>query len=361
MSMTDYAQRETERTIKRLPVMAQGDVRFAFVPDLHYKSNEEMRTAVENLIGAVNQISETEKIEFLCLGGDNVGNYPPAREDHIAMMRELAAQFSFCKVPWLCLKGNHDDNSIHGAEDGTHVCRAGAEVSDIVQYEILFSHAEEYPDYHPAGKDLLYGYWDASSSDTRFVLLNSSDAPHIMEEDGTLRYSGQWDNAYSGAQLVWLADTALHDAPEHVIFLEHIPFNAARHTESVRIGEDALDRITTAFVKGEKLRIFSDDPDFSYSIDADFSGSSHSVPARIAGHCHCDTVTYDKAGFLEITTLSAGRKISGISPDDAGILYEREPYSASETSMDIFTFSPSRDMIFATRYGSGVDRKFPLL
>ena len=182
-----------------------------------------------------------------------------------------------------------------------------------------------------------------------------------LEEDGTLRYSGQWDNAYSGAQLVWLADTALHDAPEHVIFLEHIPFNAARHTESVRIGEDALDRITTAFVKGEKLRIFSDDPDFSYSIDADFSGPSHSVPARIAGHCHSDTVTYDKAGFLEITTLSAGRKISGVYPDDAGILYEREPYSANETSMDIFTFSPSRKMIFATRYGSGVDRKFPLL
>ena len=87
----------------------------------------------------------------------------------------------------------------------------------------------------------------------------------------------------------------------------------------------------------------------------------HHVPARIAGHCHYDAVTYDKAGFLSITTMSAGRKISGVYPDDAGILYEREPYSDKETAMDIFTFSPSRKMIFATRYGSGVDRKFPLL
>lgn len=361
MKMTDYAQKEAERVIGRLPVMTPGDIRFAFVPDLHYKSNEEMEVTVKNLVGAVNKISETEAIEFLCLGGDNVGSYPPSREDHIAMMRDLAAQFSFCKVPWLCLKGNHDDNSIHGAVSGTHVCRPGTEVSDDVQYEIFFSHAEKYSNYHPAGKDLLYGYWDASSSDTRFVLLNSSDAPYITEPDGTLRYNGQWDNAYSGAQLVWLADTALHDAPEHVIFLEHISFDDARHAESVRIGADALDRITKAFVKGERLRIFSDHPDFPYSIAADFSGVSHAVPARIAGHCHRDTVTYDKAGFLDITTLSAGRKISGIFPDDAGILYEREPYSASETSMDIFTFSPSRKMIFATRYGSGVDRKFPLL
>ena len=59
--------------------------------------------------------------------------------------------------------------------------------------------------------------------------------------------------------------------------------------------------------------------------------------------------------------LKSGRKYKKDLSDVAGILYEREPYSANETSMDIFTFSPSRKMIFATRYGSGVDRKFPLL
>ena len=118
-----------------------------------------------------------------------------------------------------------------------------------MQYEILSSHAEDYPNYHPAGNNLLYGYLDAS--DTRFILLNSSDVPLIMQEDGTMKYNAQWDNAYGGAQLSWLADTALHNAPEHVIFLEHVPFDGIRHNESVRIGGDALDRITKAFVRGE--------------------------------------------------------------------------------------------------------------
>ena len=361
MEMADYAQKEADRVIRRLPVMMPGDVRFAFVPDLHYKSNEEMKVTVKNLVGAVNKISGAGSIEFLCLGGDNVGNYPPSREDHLAMMRDLAERLSFCEVPWLCLKGNHDDNSIHGAIEGSHTCRSGTEVPDDIQYEILFSHAEKYSNYHPAGKGLLYGYWDAEPSNTRFVFLNSSDIPYITEPDGTLRYNGQWDNAYGGVQLSWLCGTVLSHAPKHVIFLEHIPFDDIRHAESVRIGGDALDRITRAFVRGETLCLSSDTPDFSYRIQADFRNGSHFIPARIAGHCHCDTVTYDKAGFLSITTMSAGRKISGIAPDDAGILYEREPYSASETAMDIFTFSPLRQMIFATRYGSGVDRKFPLL
>ena len=157
MEMADYAQKEADRVIRRLPVMMPGDVRFAFVPDLHYKSNEEMKVTVKNLVGAVNKISGAGSIEFLCLGGDNVGNYPPSREDHLAMMRDLAERLSFCEVPWLCLKGNHDDNSIHGAIEGTHTCRSGTEVPDDIQYEILFSHAEKYSNYHPAGKGLLYG------------------------------------------------------------------------------------------------------------------------------------------------------------------------------------------------------------
>ena len=111
--MTDYALREVCRVREALPAMEKGDVRFAFVPDLHYKSIDEMRTSVRNLVAAVNALNADGKIEFLCLGGDNVGNYPPSKEEHVAMMRELSALLAESEIPWLCLKGNHDDNTIH--------------------------------------------------------------------------------------------------------------------------------------------------------------------------------------------------------------------------------------------------------
>lgn len=360
LSFSDYAKTETERVKEHLPVLLHGDVRFAFIPDLHYKYIDEMRTAVFNLVSAVNCLNRTEKIDFLCLGGDNVGNYPPSMEEHIDMMRELASLMSYCEVPWLYLKGNHDDNSIHGEVDHTHRCRSGFEVGDAVQYEIFSSHATDYSNYHSGGKNCLYGYWDIKEADTRFILLNSSDAPTIIDQDGMLKYNGQWDNAYGSAQLAWICENALHEAPKYVFFLEHIPFDGNRYSESHRIGEEALDLITEAFMHGRKLDISSDTPDFEYRIQADFSGTCHSIPARIAGHCHYDSSLRDDLGILNITTMLSGRKISGVYPDDKGILYKREPYSALETSMDIFTFSPQRGMLYATRYGSGADRKFSL-
>lgn len=93
-----------------------------------------------------------------------------------------------------------------------------------------------------------------------------------------MRYNAQWDNAYGGAQLSWLAGTALHNAPEHVIFLEHVPFDGIRHNESVRIGEDALDRITKAFVRGEALHISSEIPIFPMTSAPIFPAPSTAFP-----------------------------------------------------------------------------------
>lgn len=369
-----YAKEETERVKKALPKLNEGDVRFAFITDLHYKFIKEMRTTVSNIIHAVNELNKTEKIDFICLGGDNVGNYPNSREEHIAMMEELAALLKNCDVPVLCLQGNHDDNSIHGRIEGTNRCRTGFEVPNPIQYDVLFSQCEHYENYHVGGRKALYGYFDIPEADTRVVLLDSSDVPRILghltsqgefeTEDGhsgdVLKYNQQWDFGYSAKQLDWLCHEALADAPENVIFMQHMPFDSERHPGEegdVTRNLDAVDAIIKAFVAGDKLHIVGGDEDFEYDICADFGGKTHRVPARIAGHCHVDTVSADKAGFLSVTTMLAGRKASGMGVGDDSIRYEREPYSASETSMDIFTFSPKEDKLTATRYGGGVSRE----
>ena len=91
--MTDYAKEETERVLRELPTLETGDFRFAFMPDYHYKYIREMRTSFSNIIHMLNALNENEKIEFFCLGGDNVGNYPPSKEEHIDMMSDLAMYF----------------------------------------------------------------------------------------------------------------------------------------------------------------------------------------------------------------------------------------------------------------------------
>ena len=359
LDFKEYAKLETERVKNALPKLSENSLRFAFIADLHYKFTHEMRITVSNIIHAVNELNKTEKIDFLCLAGDNVGNYPASREEHILMMAELRALLEHCDVPVIFIQGNHDDNSIHGRIGDTNTCRTGFEVPDEVQFDTLFSISQKCPVFHFAGNKALYGYLDLAKAKTRVVFLNSSDVPYIVH-DGIMKYNQQWDFGYSEKQLSWLANTALKDAPENVMFIEHMPFDHVKHPEDLdsTYNYDALDKITQAFETGSSVKISSSHEDFGYNISADFSAQKHNVPARISAHCHTDTQSVDKAGFLSITTMLAGRKNSGMGAGDDGIIYEREPFSATETSMDIFTFDPDNYTLSATRYGSGKDRTF---
>lgn len=361
LEFTDYAKNETERVKNVLPKREKSDLRFAFITDLHYKFVDEMRTTVSNIVHAVNELNKSAKIDFLCLGGDNVGNYPTSPEEHVEMMKELAALLENCDVPVFCVQGNHDDNSIHGRIEGTNKCLTGFEVPDEMQYDIFFAPSEKHENFHSGVNKALYGYFDIPTASTRVVFLDSSDMPYFID-DGVIRYNQQWNFGYTGKQLSWLCGEALADAPENVFFIEHMPFDHVRHfsEEEPCYNADALDTIISCFADGKKVHVASTEPDFEFELSADFKGQPHNVPARIAGHCHVDTQSVDKAGFLSITSMLAGRKNSGMGVGDNGVTYEREPYSASETSMDIFTFSPKKYTLEATRYGLGESRTFNL-
>ena len=357
----DYAKKETERVKNALPFKKSTSLRFVFLTDLHYKFIDEMRASVSNIVHAVNELNKSAEIDFLCLGGDNVGNYPPSPEEHVEMMAELASLLSHCDVPVICVQGNHDDNSIHGRiSPQSNVCRIGTSVPDDVQYDVLFAQSEKCAHFHGGGNKALYGYFDAKESNTRVIFLNSSNVPYRVE-NGIMIYNQQWDFGYMEKQLLWLCDVALKNAPENVIFIQHRPFYEQYSEDGETVyNRDILDGITKAFMRGSRAQFISAHEDFGYCIFADFGGKKHRVPARIAGHCHADQVRTDGLGLVSVTTMLGGRSNSGLAFGDDGVKYAHEPFSAEETSFDIFTFDPEQYTLTATRYGAGKDRTFDI-
>ena len=355
---SDYAQEECERVRARLPEKKACDLRFAFLTDMHYKALDSMRSAVSNIVHTLNELNKTEKIDFVCLGGDNVGNYPGTPEDHIRMMNELTDLLNHLDMPWFLVHGNHDDNSIHGriAPDA-EISMPGFEIRPEGQYDILFAHAEAYKNYHPAGRGKLYGYFDIPDSNTRALFLNTSDIPYIVTEEGHLKYTGQWNFAYSGDQLAFVCE-ALKDAPKNLLIFQHGSAPNKFFTMEFVENFDAMNNILKAFENGSYVCAKREHEDFGFDIEADFKGVAHRIPAKITGHCHADLTFTDNAGFLYITTMLAGRKNSGWKPNENGVFFDREPFSDKETSVDIFTFDPEAYTLKATRYGSGEDRKF---
>lgn len=359
LSIRDYAEKQTDK-IKEKLANSGSLLRFAFIPDLHYKFIDEMRNSVSDIVIGLNKINDIFPIDFVCLGGDNVGNYPGSREEHITMMLELADYFSNLHMPWITVKGNHDDNSIQGRTDAASVlCHAGTEVTDDVQYKVFSLHQLDYRNFiRPYKSDSLYGALDFPEKKLRAVFLCGDEVPHIIEPDGTLRYTGQWDYAYSGEQLRWLYESAL-DVPEDtgIMLFSHIPFPRGFENDGVPHGEDALDGILGAFVCGGKFALQRPDGDFPCDISCDFNGRKGKILFELCGHIHCDREKRE-GGVLHISTLCAGRDPGGLGKDALGRSCPKTPFSETETAFDIFCLDKSAAKLDAVRWGVGTDRKF---
>lgn len=355
-----YAQAEAER-IKTEIKEANADAVIAFITDLHYKSIEEMRTTVGNIVSVINDVNKSCPIDLVVLGGDNVGNYPPGREEHMEMMKELAEYFSQLDVPWLVCQGNHDDNSIHGHTDSMPPFKsaAGYEVLDSEQYDVLFAHQAEYGNFiSPDVEKALYGAFDLSERNIRVVILNGDEVPHIVEDNGMLRYSQQWDYGYSGEQLRWLGEKALKvKRNTDVILIEHIPFPEGLESDGAAANGDVLTCILNAATSGGKFKKACADGDFPFDVNVAFSYNKINIIARICGHIHADAHLLH-GETLDISTASAGRNNSGVAHGEDGAELIKTPYSAQESCFDFYCINKSKREIKTVRYGVGIGRKF---
>lgn len=359
----EYAKEESARVKDVMKKKSSpADLRFAFIPDLHYKYNEEMRVTIADIISSLNDISSEEKLDFVCFGGDNVGNYPESPAQHIEMMRELAGYADMLNMPWFAVQGNHDDNSIHGAiRDSTGrvlAVRAGTEVLDKSQYDIFVSHQKSYPGYTHGGGEKLYGFYDVPGKKHRVIFLNGDEAPHIVKEDGTLKYSQQWVYAYSGEQIEFLVNALKTAGDKSVTLIQHIPCKHGFANDAVPINEDGVNEIINAFVSKSALDICGDNEDLPFHVTADFSSSSAYLTALICGHDHNDRALRDHRGLLHIVSLCAGRDPRNMYLCRDGKMRAKIPGSQYETGFDIFCIKTDTQKINAFRYGIGCDREF---
>lgn len=360
LKFADYAKIETSSVIERLTNI-KSDLNIVFIPDLHYKYIDEMRVSVSNIVNSVNTVNKTHKIDCVVLGGDNIGNYPESRDEHIKMTDELANYLDFLDVPWFCVLGNHDDNSIHCTDNPglSAVFKHGNEVTTKEQYDHLFSRQIKYGYIKGYEEFPLYGYYDVPNKNYRLLFLDSFDLPDIVE-NGQLIYGRQWKGAYSDNQLNWLIHTALSDdCNKDIIIFKHTPLSIMYDPNSdIDIyNEDALIEILNSYINGTSLyKTGSDNNRLNYEIKAEYK-NTHNIKALITGHIHSDSHGFTD-NILNITTNCACRDPKGLGTDEKGNHLFKIPYSRNETCYDIYCFNDEE--INLIRYGTGEDRKIRL-
>lgn len=166
----------------------------------------------------------------------NLGDHVVGNEEKEKTIEDLetllAATGQNAKCPVFYVRGNHDDNGWYSREeDGYPGTDSPDEIIDHAQWHQLAFGANAkdavIDSNNPTGG---YGYFDHEASKIRVFLLNTSDIPYVLEEDGSYRYNAYECMAFSNAQLNFVANAlkfADKETPNDwaAMFLMHVPMD----------------------------------------------------------------------------------------------------------------------------------------
>lgn len=339
----DYIKKPTEEKIKKIKSFEnENSFSFAFMADTHFAPTHNHHIRLSRALNSYRQIKEKTSVLGLVLGGDLGAN--GEKKFAINAFEEFIRHF--CDIDFFPLIGNHDDNSIWQAciksEKSEH------HLSNNELYELLFSSLEKRDVCFDKSGRKTYYYFDDCESKVRYIVLDISDIPIIME-DGNLKYKCQHTYAYSQKQIDWLVSDALNFNEDgwSVLFFTH---NVA-----LKGGEDAphleiLNKILDVYKNGEDIDKCFDEGDFEINLNAEFSKYKRAdIIAVFFGHYHRDIIEKSENGIIYISTSNA----SMYNHDD----HIREDGTFGEILFDVVNIDKDKRIINLIRIGYGEDRE----
>jgi Calcineurin-like phosphoesterase. len=365
---------------------------FAFITDTHYYTGD---GSLCRTLGTLGALSRGVKLDFIAHGGDVIADNP--LETALTEFADIKQRFAAAcpGVPLYPVKGNHDDQTIY---DISYVAQTAANVvypsAGKIPSGANNTTAQTFANFfcqdvgggriakNAADPGSLYYYYDQADSKIRFIFLDTVDIPYILGDTSVhasgLRYAGEWDYGFSGAQLDWLAHTALNFAAKGsdaanwgVVFISHVPpagslsytgdtpvTNADVFLATVQafIGGAAYTSPATASVylaSGGSVVTKTTAPwtdDFAQAVSVDFSSQgAMEVICHIHGHVHTDqTNAVDGVTYVATANAVNSQSWTG-APERAGD-------TVTETVFDVFNIDRGARKIYATRIGAGSSR-----
>ena len=297
---------------------------FIFITDQHNRLNEYITTwdktkrpdeyeKAENAIRSMQYIIDrVPNIQCVVSGGDIGCDYHPDPDKIRESYKQVMDAFYELSVPTYCCVGNHDD-----ALTITH-----SRKRDTIPRIILPDEMHKICMKHNPTKE-NYFYIDFENQGYRFIFLNTSDHPFVLDENG--QYEDCEILQVSNKQAEWFENEAL-DTDLRIIVFCHAPI----YHDNLQFGSHPYNALWNGgriyhALKNKKNAIMT-----------------------VHGDVHYDNLLYDPENFLTVTTLcSLTQKWHPTCPD-------RELGTITETAFDVFSIKGN--IVYITRFGAGQDR-----
>ncbi len=325
------------------------------VSDVHYDRDDRFNIVAKGTnIDNIKRFQDKVDVDFTV----NLGDYIIGNTDKQTSIASLESLIDITQTasnaPVLNVRGNHDDNGwySYGKFGGTY--KEDEIINDKEWHEIALGDTPQnfvFDEENPYGG---YGYIDHSDSKTRVFMLNSSDIPYVLEDDGTYRYTSYQGHCFSDAQLEFVARSLMFSDKENpsewaALFLTHVPLDTS-NLDNERFGDksalirghDVMLSIITAYKNGTTFSFSGSTynpsikdvkEDFMVDINVDYSSKGcGEVIAFFSGHTHKNNYT-NKAGVEN--SLSYGYTFIGTTGSDSFTNYV---INREEKTISAFTF-----------------------
>lgn len=263
----------------------KNSVNIGVITDTHFKDKDSVDFYGWNGLQHVQEFSYLDQLNILNLKA-HLGDWIDGSDTGLVSESELIKlerSFKSNTVPYLSIKGNHDENDKF---DEHHDLKASFPQNE---FENIM-----WPDmYHQ--KNIKYisrqhgvAYFDFD--DVRVISVNTSDLPYVLNNRGQKKYDAKITLAVREDQIEEIIEILARSSNKRIVFMSHAnPINR-KGSNALKYNGRSLHELLVAFNQREKGRMHASNgepAEFRLSNDFDFTGIKNArIVAYLCGHRH---------------------------------------------------------------------------
>ncbi|MCT0164926.1 serine/threonine protein phosphatase [Lactobacillus helveticus] len=263
----------------------KNSVNLGVITDTHFKDNDSVDFYGWNGLQHVQEFSYLEKFGLLDLKA-HLGDWIDGSDAGLIGESELIKlkdSFKSDKVPYLNIKGNHDENDKF---DEHHDLKASFPENEFEN--IMWPDMYRQKGIHYVSRQHGVAYFDID--DVRVVSVNTSDVPYILDNKGHKRYDTKITLAVREDQIEEIIEILTKSSNKKIVFMSHAnPINR-KGSNALKYNGRSLHELLVAFNQREKGRMHASEgepAEFRLSNYFDFTKVKNArIIAYFCGHRH---------------------------------------------------------------------------
>ena len=263
----------------------KNSVNLGVITDTHFKDKDSVDFYGWNGLQHVQEFSYLEKFGLLDLKV-HLGDWIDGSDAGLIGESELIKlkdSFKSDKVPYLNIKGNHDENDKF---DEHHDLKASFPENEFEN--IMWPDMYRQKGIHYVSRQHGVAYFDID--DVRVVSVNTSDVPYILDNKGHKRYDNKITLAVREDQIEEIIEILTKSSNKKIVFMSHAnPINR-KGSNALKYNGRSLHELLVAFNQREKGRMHASEgepAEFRLSNYFDFTKVKNArIIAYFCGHRH---------------------------------------------------------------------------